>query len=139
VTCYLCICCIQRAHKGPLSIGWQRLVGSLKLQVSLAKESYKRDDFLPRRPVILRSLLIVATPYAYMPHLAHIDRALSDMCARDMTCVYILYHKATKLQDMNTCVCIFGRAMRIIPMSLETCTCKHDVNYVMRQSCVVVN
>ena len=52
-----------------------------------------------------------------MPHLARIDKALSDMCARDMTCVYILYHKAAKLQDMNTCVCIFGRAMRIIPMS----------------------
>ena len=30
--------------------------------VSFAKEPYKRDDFLQKRRVILRSLLIVATP-----------------------------------------------------------------------------
>ena len=43
-------------------MGWLRLVGSLKLQVSFAKEPYKRDDILQKRPIILRSLLIVATP-----------------------------------------------------------------------------
>ena len=42
---------------------WLRLVGSLKLQVSFVKEPYKRDHILQKRPVILRSLLIVATPY----------------------------------------------------------------------------
>jgi len=45
-------------------MGWLRLVGCLKLQVSFGKEPYKRDDILQKRPVILRSLLIVATPYA---------------------------------------------------------------------------
>jgi len=40
-----------------------RLLDSLKLLVSFAKEPYKRDDILQKRPVILRSLLIVATPY----------------------------------------------------------------------------
>ena len=44
------------------TMGWLRLVGSLKLQVSFAKEPYKRDDILQKRPIILRSLLIVATP-----------------------------------------------------------------------------
>jgi len=29
----------------------------------IAKEPYKRDDVLQKRPIILRSLLIVATPY----------------------------------------------------------------------------
>jgi len=29
-------------------MGWLRLVGSLKLQVSFAKEPYKRDDILPK-------------------------------------------------------------------------------------------
>ena len=33
-------------------------------QVSFAKEPYKRNDFLQKRPTILRSLLIVATPIA---------------------------------------------------------------------------
>jgi len=44
------------------NMGWLRLGGSLKLQVSFAKEPYKRDYILPKRPIILRSLLIVATP-----------------------------------------------------------------------------
>jgi len=44
-------------------VGWLRLVGSLKLEVSFAKEPYKKNDFLQKRPIILRSLLIVATPY----------------------------------------------------------------------------
>jgi len=39
-----------------------RLVGSLKLQVSFAKEPYTRDYILQKRPIVLRSLLIVATP-----------------------------------------------------------------------------
>ena len=38
------------------------LVGSFKLLVSFAKEPYKRDYIMPKRPVIFRSLLIVATP-----------------------------------------------------------------------------
>ena len=45
------------------AMGWLRVVGSLKLQVSFAKEPYKREDILQKRPIILRSLLIVATPY----------------------------------------------------------------------------
>jgi len=44
------------------AMGWLRSVGSLKLHVSFAKEPYKRDDILQKRPIILRSLLIVATP-----------------------------------------------------------------------------
>ena len=44
------------------ALGWLRLVRSLKLWGSLAKEPYKRDYILQKRPTILRSLLIVATP-----------------------------------------------------------------------------
>jgi len=45
-----------------MAMGWLRLVGSLKLQVSFAKEPYKRDYTLQKRPTISRSLLIIATP-----------------------------------------------------------------------------
>ena len=48
------------------TMGWLRWVGALRLEVSLAKEPYKRDDILQKRPVILRSLLIVANPYVYV-------------------------------------------------------------------------
>jgi len=44
-------------------MGWLQLVGSIKLQVSFAKEPYKRDDILQKRPIILSILLTVATPY----------------------------------------------------------------------------
>ena len=43
-------------------VEWLRLVGSLKLHVSFVKEPYKRDYILHKRPIILRSLLIVVTP-----------------------------------------------------------------------------
>ena len=46
-------------------MGWVRLVGSSKLQVSFAKEPCKTDDILQKRPITIRSLLIVATPYVY--------------------------------------------------------------------------
>jgi len=42
-------------------MGWLRLVGSLELYVSFAKETYKKDNILQKSPVILK-LLIVATP-----------------------------------------------------------------------------
>ena len=66
--CTRCVCAIQLCNTTIWSsiylyMGWLRLVGSLKLQVSFAKEPYKRDNILQKRPLILRSLQIVATPY----------------------------------------------------------------------------
>jgi len=49
-----------------MCMGWLRLVGSIKLQVSFATEPYTRDDILQKRPLILWSLLTVATPYGYI-------------------------------------------------------------------------
>ena len=40
-------------------MGWLRLVGSSKFHVSFAKEPCKRDEILQKKPIILRSLLIV--------------------------------------------------------------------------------
>jgi len=48
-------------------MGRLRLAGFLKLQVSFAKEPYKRDYILQTRPIIIRSLLIVDTPYKKKP------------------------------------------------------------------------
>jgi len=61
------VSCSQDVHFSKVicnhGMAWLRLVGSLKLQVSFAKEPYQRDDILQKRPEILWSLLIVATPY----------------------------------------------------------------------------
>jgi len=48
-----------------LDMRWLRFVGSFQLYVSFTKESYKTDDILQKRPMILRSLLTVATPYCW--------------------------------------------------------------------------
>ena len=45
------------------TMGWLRLVGSLKLQISFGEYRLFDRALLQKRPVILRSLLIVATPY----------------------------------------------------------------------------
>jgi len=44
------------------TMGWLRLVGSLKLYVSFAEYSLFYRALLQTRPIILRSLLIIATP-----------------------------------------------------------------------------
>jgi len=46
-------------------MGWLRLVGSLKLQVSSAEYRLFYRALLQKRPIILRSLLVEATPYAF--------------------------------------------------------------------------
>ena len=46
-----------------LTMGWLRLVGSLKLQVSFAEYSLFYRALLQKRPIISRSLLIIATPH----------------------------------------------------------------------------
>ena len=51
---------LQCEHGQLVCMRWLQLVGSLKSQVSFAKEPYKRDDILQKSPIILRSLLIVA-------------------------------------------------------------------------------
>jgi len=55
----VCVCCrVAKTH-----MGWLRLVGSLKLYVTFAEYSLFYRALLQKRPIILRSLLIVATPY----------------------------------------------------------------------------
>ena len=54
-----------------IPMGWLRLVGSLKSQVSFAEYRLFYRALLQKRPMILRSLPIVATPYAYM-HIRHL-------------------------------------------------------------------
>jgi len=54
---------ILMCHTAWYHMGWLRLVGSIKSYISFAKEPYKRDNILQKRPIILSTLLTVATPY----------------------------------------------------------------------------
>jgi len=56
--------CLSYRHRRVFShMGWLWLVGPIKLQVSFAKEPYKRDDILQKRRFVLSILLTIATPY----------------------------------------------------------------------------
>jgi len=85
---YTCICvCIWLFVC--ICMGWLWLVGSMKSQVSFAKEPHKRDNILQKRPLILSILLTVATPYVY-------PNPQRDLCCRQVdrgvyayTCIHI--------------------------------------------------
>jgi len=49
------------------AIGWLRLIGSLKLGFSFAEYHLFSRALLQKRPIIIKSLLIVATPYDRTP------------------------------------------------------------------------
>ena len=66
------------------NMGWLRLVGCLKIQVSFAKEIYKRDLYSAKRPVFLSILLIVATPYRLQS-----GELSLDVCVYIYICIYI--------------------------------------------------
>jgi len=63
-------------------MGWLRWVGSLKLQVSFADYSLFYWALLQKKPVIFRSLLIVATPYLYSFSDIHIPQIFTSLLYR---------------------------------------------------------
>jgi len=75
------------------TVGWLRLVGSLKLQVSFAKEPYKRDYVLQTRPMIFWSLLIDG---CFHPVLLQSNRISVCVCV----CIYIYIYVY-----MFMCIC----------------------------------
>jgi len=89
-------------------MGWVRFVGSLKLQASFAKEPYKRDYILQQRPIILRSLLIVANPYHESSH------------------VHVLH---------DSFICVWYDSLRV-PWLIDMCWMTHS--YVWHDSCMYV-
>jgi len=52
-------------------MGWLPLVGSIKIYVSFAEYRLFYRALLQKRPLILRSLLIVATPYCLLPYVSY--------------------------------------------------------------------
>ena len=75
--------------------GWLRLVGSSKVQVSFAKQLYKRDYILQKGPIFLRSpvphgLLFgtiirksrgkVIQPHLFVRHVTHVWHTLKESC-----------------------------------------------------------
>ena len=89
-------------------MGWLRLVGPLKLQVSFAKEPYKTDDILQKRPIIIRSLLIIATKY-----IPQVPTCLC-VCAYVCACMYLC---------VCVCVCLCVYVCVCVRVCVYVCVC----------------
>jgi len=64
--CFDTCMCVYIQKQSQEHMGWLRLAGSLRLQVSFAECSLFYRALLQKRPIILRSLLTEATPYQYI-------------------------------------------------------------------------
>jgi len=109
--------CMRRAHTSIINylramhiriMGWLRLVGSLKLQVSFAEYHLFYRVLLQKRPIILRSLPIVATPYVdtftnMICHIYDMRNVRGIVCVRTThigICVDIFICRHTHKRDM---------------------------------------
>ena len=82
----VCECVCVDVSDLQLNIRWFWSVGSIKSKVSFAKEPYKTDDILQKRPVILSIPLTAATPYANFSSLS------SAWCVRVCVCIQTHTH-----------------------------------------------
>jgi len=93
----------------------------LKITGLFCKTAYKRDYILQKRPVILRSLLVVATPYhTWFIHLCDVTH--SCVCRDVFMCAMEHPHVWT---HMNICIymCIY--------IHTHICTCIHTSTFVV--------
>ena len=124
-------------------MGCRRLVGSSKLQVSFAKEPCKREDTLQKRPIILSSLPIVASPYLELPfqppfsrerlyHLIYLPAA-SPVCAHICTSHEYHLHKSRTLSSKYHLLYLRGAS----PSCAYICISQHFY-YLNITTCVCV-
>jgi len=74
-------------------MGWLRLVDSIKLQVSFTEYSQFYRAFLQKSFWLLRSLLIVATPYAYLALPQSWNLQGNRRCELFRACIKVLVQK----------------------------------------------
>ena len=89
--------CVAGRHECLLRLSyrdivWLRLVGSLQLQVSFAKEPYKRD-YIMQRPIISRSLLLAVCGSQHW--------FLCEILAHESMCYNTLRHTATHCNTLR--------------------------------------
>jgi len=90
----------------------------LKLQVYFAKEHYKRDYILQKRPTILRSLLIVATPYLDLQSPLWCPLANTKSRAGRLTALQCVAVCCSVLQVCCKCV---AECCRVMPCATVCC------------------
>jgi len=115
-------------------MGWLQLVGSLKLHVSFAEYSLFYRALLQQRPMILRSLLVVATayhvihewitPHIWMRDVTHTHKHTEDLPKwREIVASPFSYVCVT---HKIVCVCVTRRILRAIMCDFETTSKKNQ-------------
>ena len=112
------MCVIHDTHLMCVShiMGWLRLVGSLQLQVSFAKEPYKRDYILQKRPIKAH------TSYVCVIHDTH------RMCVSHITCALYLCTPIHYVRAHFTCALYIMCAVNLCISAYTTCA-RYDVRY----------
>jgi len=126
-----------------IDIGWLRLVGSLKLQVSFAEYSLLYRDFLQKRRTNLRSLLMLRWHVSrYMTACAAIRRDVSEWV--HMTCImHMFIYICLKCNWMSSFDwCCFYYLVRSSLVALLEALCapriRHVVNEWIDMTCITV-
>ena len=99
------------------TMGWLRLVGSLKSLVFFAEYHLFYRALLQKRRIIFRSLLIVATPYTYI--LTHIQWNAQDtkvVCITVFVCLFVCV-------CMGVCVCACACVCVCVCACMCVCVC----------------
>ena len=81
------------------------LVGSIILQVSFAKEPYKRDNILQKRLITLSILLTVAPPWSKESAVRVICMCMC-VCVCVCVCMYVVHTKKSHVTFTDRCVCV---------------------------------
>ena len=98
---------------GTHPMGRLRLVGSIKLQVSFAREPYNRDYILQKRPIISSTLLNVATPYPKRTNICVCVYIYIYMHVRMYVRMYVCIHTY-----VHVCVCVYVHIFWCIHMCM---------------------
>jgi len=91
-------------------MGWLQLVGSFKLKVSFAKEPYKRDYILQKRPII------------YTAQSKHPKQVTRDLYMSEETYIYqtLILHRFLMTKLSQKCIYAHCREQPTTAVSTET-------------------
>jgi len=109
-------------------MGWLRVVGSLKLQVSFAEYSLFYRALLQKRHIILRSLLIAATPYVKIDMRKFVSvYVCASVCVCVHACVSVWGGWGGVCACVRACVCVYMLLCIHMPgmhYVFKHCTCE---------------
>ena len=104
-----------------VDMGWLRLVGSLQLSVSFAKEPYERDYTLHKRPIVWRSLLIEAT-WLFVLLCLRVLQCVAVSCSV-LQCLAVSWPPVLVCLRVSACVCVCCSVLQCVAVCCSVLQC----------------